>query len=313
METLTSNPAPSPEEEPRDCFATGTLEVGLAPDAGLRWAVVDLGKVVEEARERRDLSPVSAVALGQTMAAAVLLLRMFAKTPQGVTLEVDGDGELGRIVAETDVAGSLRGMVAGPRVDLPKGQPLQERVAEAIGRGSLRVIRHLAKGSYDSRVHLEGRGLSQNLAHFLAQSQQIRSAVVLGALPAPEGIQAAGGCIVEALPGADEDVLRQLEVRLADGVDVSRALAEGGANGLLDSVLGELERGRLEEHRICYRCRCDRDRLRQQIAGFSQQDRHYLFEDEGGRTRDWAQLDCTFCGARYVFEPGELDPSPEQS
>ena len=56
--------------------AEGSLEMGLAGDGWLRYGIADLGDVVEEARGRLDLSPIAAAALGRSMAAATLLLRL---------------------------------------------------------------------------------------------------------------------------------------------------------------------------------------------------------------------------------------------
>ena len=57
--------------------------------------------------------------------------------------------------------------------------------------------------NYESRVSLVEGGVASNVVHFLEQSEQIRSAVMLGVLARPAGVVAGGGLIVEALPGAD--------------------------------------------------------------------------------------------------------------
>src|SRR3954452_5908469 len=87
------------------------LELGLAGEGSLRWAVVDLTDVVQEARDRRDLSPVATAALGRSMAGAALLLRLATKTPTRLVVEVRGDGPILRVLAEADKEGNLRGLV----------------------------------------------------------------------------------------------------------------------------------------------------------------------------------------------------------
>src|SRR5436309_14242633 len=94
-----------------DIHASGRLQLGLAGAGALRWAVADVTDIVEEARGRLDLSPVAAAALGRSLAGAALLLRLAAKTPTRLVLEIRGDGPLGRVIADADQEGNLRGMV----------------------------------------------------------------------------------------------------------------------------------------------------------------------------------------------------------
>src|SRR5262245_48457308 len=91
--------------------AQGRLDLGLAGEGSLRWAVVNVTDIVQEARDRLDLSPVASAALGRSLAGSALLLRLAAKTPTRLVLEIRGDGPLGRVLAEADQDGNLRGMV----------------------------------------------------------------------------------------------------------------------------------------------------------------------------------------------------------
>ncbi|HSM14905.1 MAG TPA: Hsp33 family molecular chaperone HslO, partial [Thermoanaerobaculia bacterium] len=181
---------------------TGELVLGLAAEAQLRWAAVELGGVAEEARLRHDLSPVAASALGRALAGAVLLQSLSARSCRRVVLSVTGDGPLRRVVAEADDEGLVRGLVGEPRVELAPDPDGRISVGAALGRGTLRVTRDLADGSaWDSQVALETGELGLDLAHYLEQREQVRSAVLVGVLEGPDGVRAAGGMIVEALPG----------------------------------------------------------------------------------------------------------------
>lgn len=289
----------------------GSLRVGLAAKGQLRWAVADLSEIVEAARGRRDLSPVASVALGQMLAGAALILRLQSKTPVRVILESQGDGPLGRVTAEADDLGRLRGSVTVPQATVQRSSPEDEGdgidSAAGIGKGNLKVIRQMPNITYESVVPLlEGQGVSQQLTHFLQQSDQTQSALLLGVLLRSEGVAAAGGLIVEALPGADEDLLDTLELALSGLPSVSRCLDEKGADGLLAEVLGELDREDLETLPLTYVCTCDRDRLRLHLAHLPAEDRDHLLEmkEEGQETS--TEVECNFCGAQYRFSAEEL-------
>ncbi len=284
--------------------AEGTLELGLAAGGWLRYGVVDLGEVVEEARARLDLSPVASAALGRAMSAAALLLRMSLKAPSRLVLEVRGDGPLGTVLAETDDEGRLRGTVGDPRVDLPARPDGKLAVGRAVGSGILRVIREHAAGSYASQVELVSGEIGLDVAHFLRQSEQTRSAVLLGVLTRREGVAGAGGLIVELLPGAPEAVLAGLEANLEGIAGVSRLLEEGGREQVLDTVLSGFDREAAEIRPLRHRCRCSRERLGRHLALLPAEELEEVLTDEGV-----VEGECVFCGARYVFSPEELAAS----
>jgi molecular chaperone Hsp33 len=278
------------------------LELGLAGEGALRWAVVDLTDVVQEARDRRDLSPVATAALGRSMAGAALLLRLATKTPTRLVVEVRGDGPILRVLAEADKEGNLRGLVGDERVDVPHYENMKLAVGRAVGKGFLRVVREFeGRSGYHSQVELVSGEIGDDVAHYLAQSEQTRSAVLLGVLGKPSGVAAAGGMIVEVLPGAPEEIIDKLESNIAGIRGVSELLEEGGTPHVVERVLAGLDRQVKEVQPMRYRCRCSRERLLQHLVLLSAEDREYLRREDG--TID---ADCVFCGTHYLFSPEEL-------
>lgn len=287
-----------------EVFAHGQLRQGMAGGGGLRWAVADLSEIVETLRARRDLSPVAAAALGRTLAGSALLLRLATKTPTRLVLELAGDGPLGRVVAEADHHGNLRGMVGNPRVAVPDYEGGKLAVGTAVGRGQLRVLREHPSGSYHSQVDLVSGEVGEDVTHYLVQSEQTHSAVLLGVLGRndPPGIAAAGGLIVEVLPGASDDVLDRLEANVAAIPGVSWLMEEGGLDHVLETVLAGLGPEVREARDLYYRCRCDRDRLLRHLSVMSEEDRQYL-QEEG----EVLEAECVFCGTTYTFAEDELE------
>ena len=285
----------------------GSLQLGLAGGGGLRWGVADVTGVVEEARGRLDLSPVAAAALGRSLAGAALLLRLATKVPTRLVLEVKGDGPIGRVLAEADQEGNLRGMVGDPRVAVPDRADGKLGVGSAVGQGLLRVLReHAGGGSYHSQVELVSGEISEDLAHYLAQSEQTRSAVLLGVLGKPFGVAAAGGIIVEVLPGARDEAIDRLEGNIAGMRGVSHLVEEGGAEQVLSTLFAGLDREVVESRPLRYRCRCSRERLYRHLALLAAEDRDHLRDERGEIVAD-----CAFCAAQYRFLPEELNGGSE--
>ena len=282
--------------------AQGRLELGLAGNGSLRWAVVDLTEVLREARDRRDLGPVSTAALGRTLAGAALLLRLATKTPTRLVLDVRGDGPLRQVMAEADEEGNLRGLVGEAHVDVPHRPDGKLNVGGAVGKGFLRVLReHNSGANYHSQVELVNGEIGEDLAHYLDQSEQTPSAVMLGVLARPEGVAAAGGMIVEVLPGASDEALSTLQQNISRVPGISHLIDEGGIPGVLETVLSGLDHEVKEVRPLRYRCRCSRERLLHHLILLSSEDRDYLREEDG--TID---ADCVFCGEHYRFAPEEL-------
>ncbi len=277
----------------------GRLEIGLAGLGTLRWVAADIALVLEEARRLLDLSPITAVALGRSLTAAALLQRISFKVPARVVLEVVGDGPLGKVVAEADSSGRMRGTVRNRQIPTPEDGRM--RIAPLVGDGFLRVTREGRRRRYSSQVALVSGELGSDLAHYLEQSEQIRSAVLLGVLPKPLGIAAAGGLVVEALPGTEEEVISRLESNIRSLEGVSSYLDRGGIPALVDAVMDGFEREVVEIQDLEYGCRCDRQEVLSRLLPLAQSDFDALVGAGGV-----FEACCAYCGARYAFSAEEL-------
>ena len=284
------------------------LQLGMAGQGALRWVAADVTDIVREVRDRLDLTPVAAAALGRAVAGASMLLRLATKTPSRLVLDIRGDGPLRQVLVEVDEHGNIRGTVGDPRVVVPDLPNTKLAVGNAVGSGQLRVLREFGDGgNYHSHVRLVSGEIGEDLAHYLAQSEQSRSAVLVGVLGRKTGVAAAGGVIVEVLPGAPEEVVARLESNLAGMAGVSWLLEEGGVDRVLDAALAGLDRELKETGPLRYRCRCSRERLLQHLVLLSADDRDYLAEEDGA-----IEADCVFCGNHYRFTREELVADEER-
>ena len=166
-----------------------------------------------------------------------LLLRLATKTPSRLVLEVRGDGPLGPVLAEADQEGNLRGMVGNPVWTCRRLRPASWTWGGRWGRGICGCCGSIGEGgSYHSQVELVSGEIGEDVAHYLAQSEQSRSAVLLGVLAKPFGVAAAGGMIVEVLPGADEGVIERLEQNIAGIRGVSQLVEAGGPEHVIETA-----------------------------------------------------------------------------
>ena len=275
----------------------GRLLAGMAAEGWLRWAAVDIGGMLESVRLRMDLSPTSAAVLGRSLAGAALLQQFSTGGADRILLEIAGRGPVHTVVAEADARGRLRGLVDDPRVETLTDRNGDLAVGAAVGGGTLRVVRGRAGKVHSSQVELTSGDVGEGLAHYLLQSEQTRSAVLVGVLERPDGVTAAGGVMIEALPGVPEESVTALERRLAGCESISRTLAAAGIEATVDSLLPEDRELHLDTPLI-YECRCSRERIRLYLR--------QLGEGEWATEEGEIVVDCGFCGENYTFSRDDL-------
>lgn len=275
---------------------------GMARNGDFRILAAQTTETVETAREILDLSPVAADALGRALTGSLLLARLLDKDVrnQHVTLRFDGSGPLGVLIAEARVTGSARGYVANP---VPADPSLD--VSRAIGRGMLTVIRGTPPEGkpYTSQVMLEGGGVAQELTRYLARSEQISSAVLLGVMNRREGVAAAGGIIIQAFPHATEESRAEVELRIKDAPPLSTLLEKMPVEAVVAQVLEGLDYKQIDESfnvPLSYSCSCSRERALAPLVLFSRAEIREMAE-EGG-----SEVVCQFCGRKYSFTAQDL-------
>ncbi|MBM7855657.1 molecular chaperone Hsp33 [Desulfohalotomaculum tongense] len=258
--------------------------------------------LVEEARRRHNTWPIATSALGRTMTAA-LLLGANMKGEDLITIRVLGDGPLGAIVVTADARGNVRGYVQNPQVHLPsvKGKLA---VGAAVGKGTLSISRDLGlKEPFTGTVQLVSGEIGEDLAAYLLKSEQTPSAVSLGVLVETDNsVRAAGGLILQLMPGAGEDVLQKLEQGLASMPPVSSLVDRGATpEDMVDMLTKELSVKVLDKSPVQFSCSCSRERLERVLISMGREELTSMIEEQGE-----AELQCHFCAQKYHFSKSDL-------
>ena len=274
---------------------------------GLVWAQAITGRnLVEKARTLHTLLPVATAALGRTLLAASLLGDMLKEDNASLTLQIKGGGPLGLVLAVSDSGGNVRGYVQNPHVELMEQHPGKLDVGGAVGtQGTLTVIKDFGyKEPYVGTIGLFSGEIADDLAMYFVESEQVPTACALGVLVGlDQSVTAAGGYLIQLLPGAGEDVISQIEAGVKKLGPVSAALDRGlDAEGLLREVLDGFELDILQTHPVEYRCACSRDRVVRALISLGRQELREMIEEQGQ-----AELSCQFCDKVYRFSREELE------
>ncbi len=278
----------------------------IAKDAPIKAMAISGTSLVERARQIHDTWPVATAALGRLLMAASMMGNMLKEQDGSVTLRVKGDGPLGTVLAVSDSMGNVRGYVENPAVDVPRKSHAKLDVGSAVGPGgTLTVVKDLGlKEPYVGSIQLISGEIAEDIAAYFVESEQIPTACALGVLISPDQtVRAAGGYLIQLLPGADESVISAIERGVARVGAVSAQLDRGlGPVELLQDVLSDFQLEMLETSPVEYRCYCSRERVSRALISVGASELKSLIQEQGS-----TDLTCQFCDKVYHFTREDLE------
>jgi molecular chaperone Hsp33 len=265
--------------------------------------------VVTEAVRRHQTSPTASAALGRVLT-GTLLMASTLKDFDRLSLKVDCTGPIEGIIAEATRDGGVRGYVKNPDAELPPRDDGKFDVRGVIGEGTFYVIREsgfdigLHKDPYVGSVPIVSGEIAEDLAYYLAKSEQIPSAVLLGVLlrNSEPYVMASGGVLIQMMPGANEHIITMIEDTIAHAPHLTAVINEGATpQDLARLALGEIDFEVLEERDIAFRCNCSIERARTLISALGPVEvASMLAEDKG------AVMSCGFCSEVYQLDEDDL-------
>jgi molecular chaperone Hsp33 len=279
-----------------------------AAGGGIRVVGVITTKLTEVARQRHHLSYVATAALGRTMAAGLLLASSMKRPQSRVNIRVKGNGPLGGILVDAGLDGTVRGYVDNPAVELPPNAMGKLDVGAAVGRqGYVYVVRDVGYGyPYSSTVELVSGEIGDDLTHYLATSEQTASALALGVYVGSNGVEAAGGLLLQILPRAAEDLemVTTLEQRLSRLTGFTPMLrANKTLPQIFEDLVGDMDLTILPESQLVrFHCPCSFDRMLGALKMLGEDELQDMIEKDNG-----AEATCHFCNEVYHTSSDQLE------
>ncbi|MBD2300466.1 Hsp33 family molecular chaperone HslO [Nostoc sp. FACHB-190] len=277
-----------------------------AAEGGIRAVGVITTRLTEEARQRHQLSYVATAALGRTMAAGLLMASNMKRAGSRINIRVKGDGPLGGILVDAGLDGTVRGYVSNPSVELPPNAKGKLDVGGAVGSGYLYVVRDIGYGyPYSSTVELVSGEIGDDVAHYLVNSEQTPSALVLGVFVGATGVTAAGGLLVQVLPKAarDEALVETLESRVAALSGFTPLLQAGKTlPEIFTDLLGDMGLSIFPETQMLrFHCSCSFDRVLSALKILGEAELQDMIAKDNG-----AEATCDFCSRVYQASSDHL-------
>ena len=272
----------------------------------IRAYVATTTDLVEKARTTHDTSATATAALGRSLTAATMMGAMMKNKKDVLTLRIAGEGPAGNIYVVARHNGVVKGYIDNPHADLPIRQDGKLDVGGLVGnRGTLTVIMDLGlKEPYVGQSQLISGEIAEDIANFYAYSEQQPSAVGLGVLVDRDlSVKAAGGYIIQLLPGVADKDIDTIEEGLRKAGPVSAMIDKGmSPEDILDEILGDFQMEILDRMELEFKCDCSREKIERVIISLGKKEIEDMIEEDGE-----AEVVCHFCNTKHKFTEEELN------
>jgi len=289
---------------------TSIIQRAISRDGGIRVLFCDSTAIVRKSCEIHHTSKTMTAVLGRALTAASLMASLLKDRDNTLTLQIRGDGPAGSVVCVGDYKGNVRGYAEHPETELPPNAAGKLDVGGAVGRGSLYVVKDLGMNDpYVGVSPIVTGEIAEDVTEYFASSEQTPTVCALGVRVDRENMCfAAGGYLVQLMPGYDEADIEKLENNIGNAGSVSKQIADGmDGEEIIAAVFGDIPYDMFDEFDIGYVCPCQRDKYLRALVSLNETDMNELLESgEPVETR------CQFCGRTYVFPVDELRAAREE-
>lgn len=281
---------------------------GIETAGQFKISVVKTTDVVQTAKVNHQLSVLNTVLLGRTLTAAMLLASEL-KGEERVKIRLDGNGPAGMITAEANRVGEIRGFVQNPGAELDYNEE-GVTIGDGIGIGLLTISKTLYNEAEPrtSTIQIVKGDILSDMAHYMAQSEQVLSAFLLDVSLENNGdVKQAGGILIQRMPGASDSVMDDLQAHLINLPPVSEMLHTGEyIDEIMNKAAGPYKVKELDRQPVHFFCRCNPDRFRDALAMLSYEELKELKDNH-------QEIVCHFCSKKYIVSKDEMHSLTEHA
>ena len=267
------------------------LYKALIYDREVSLSVLETTQMVNDAIKTHGLDENSAKTLGGLLTCAAYMAGCLKSEKGAVSLTVKAGGDAGTVSVSGDINLHERGYNDGS-------------CGGRLNGGYLTVIKD--DGFYRPFVgtcELVGDDVSRNLMQYFDMSEQIPTAVAIGVNMKDGVCTAAGGVVMQLLPGTSQENMDKAEERMQAFVKAADVVEEYGADGIIKHFFD----GIVKENETYisfpeYKCNCSREKIQSVIVPLGKDELHKIIEEEG-----CVKVHCHYCNTDYVFTREDID------
>jgi len=270
----------------------------------IRGVALHATRMVNEMRWNHELGVLETLVLGHAYMAAALMSAQL-KGNDRLRIEVACSGPIKGLSVDANAFGEIRGYL--DRVPIPISKPLESfDLSPFFGAGFISVTKYLqdAKHPFTGKVMMEYGSLAKDLALYHLKSEQIPTSISLGILFDKQGqVQGAGGLLLQALPGADDDVLSQLEDLVRGLPSMGQAVgAETFPDDWLAATFKGLAPRLLDKRGVEFMCHCGEQQIRTMLSMLALEELADMAENGPFPV----EVRCHKCNTCYAFDQAAI-------
>lgn len=278
----------------------------LSGAGGIKVTAVTLRNLMNDVMLQHGMSAVSAEALGRTMICSVLMANGMQEE-QILQITLKTEGPIRGVVAICSGKGEVRGYVGSPML----GNDLT--LEDAVGRtgGAVQIVKNHPDWPrpYNGITAIRHADIDRDIGIYLAESEQ-RSCALAAAMSVTGVLcKAAGGYLIEQLPGATDEEKEKVSENLAKlvaldgGAKLPTNLMLSGRSpiDMVNLILDGLDIQPLQQIEPFLKCDCTEDRLVRALRLLPSTD-----VDDILAKQECVEARCEFCGTVYRLEADEV-------
>ena len=276
---------------------TDSYLVGILPEYNFRFLLADCSNSVREVIQRHEMENSSATLVGKTMIAAFFLAGL-VKEETMISIQLEGEGDVERVMAYSDRMGRMRGMAKHNTI-----QADPSYTTLGIGKGIFRVTRWGGvQKLHQSITKLEDTVFETNLLNYINESDQLISFVSIFTDIDARPVRACG-MIFQALPFTSSRQIDDLMDKISN-IDIDQSKIFSGSidstlklmENMLETKADILEVGIPE-----FYCGCTLDKIKNVIVSIGKEEAYSIIEERGN-----IEMICEFCREKYLLDAEEV-------
>ena len=279
-----------------------SIAKALVFDGMVKVAALDTTDIVNKAISLHHTTPVASVALGKVLTVAAYMGNEMKGEEDRLSINMVCDGPIENIVVAA-AHGTVRGYVANPTVLVPPFGNGKQNTGAAIGGGTINVVKDMGlKECYTGKSEIVNGGIDEDFAWYFTSSEGQPTALALAVnLDASGHCTAAGGIIIQPMPGCPDHILVMLEDIAMNFAQIDKLVAARNAHALIDDYFGHFPIEYFEEVTPRYQCICSPAYMQGVVRSIGRNECVNILMERGS-----IEIVCHFCNTTYTFDKQQV-------
>ena len=289
----------------------------LAHEGRVSLVCANTTEMINEIKNIHDLTPTTTAALGRFATITGMMgFTEIKDTEDYLTVQMNGKGPMGTLISvvrREAFTSKVKVCTDNPHVEIPLKANGKLDVSGAVGQnGFLNIINknEVTDTNYTGLVPIVTGEIAEDFTEYFAKSQQKPTVIALGVLVNKDGVQAAGGYMIQLMPDATEEDIVAIEKALENAPSISQMIDENKSlEEIARIVTGDNDIMILaQELDMKYECDCSREKFERGLISIGKEELEKIINEDGK-----ANIICNFCKEEYNFDKNDLEELLRQS